>query len=91
MTAFHRAGLEDGAMPLNVLEGKIERWISAQSFRGRGPRKLDSVASELPGIDGRPGPLMALDAEHNTRQVAPQPSCRLAANFGIRFVKVRAA
>ena len=28
--AFHRAVLEDGAMPLNVLEGKIDRWISAQ-------------------------------------------------------------
>ncbi|MCX7041392.1 MAG: DUF885 domain-containing protein [Gammaproteobacteria bacterium] len=28
--AFHRAVLEDGAMPLNVLEGKIDQWISAQ-------------------------------------------------------------
>jgi uncharacterized protein (DUF885 family) len=29
--AFHRAVLEDGAMPLNVLEGKIDRWIGAQA------------------------------------------------------------
>ena len=31
--AFHRAVLEDGAMPLNVLEGKIDRWIGAQERR----------------------------------------------------------
>jgi uncharacterized protein (DUF885 family) len=28
--AFHRAVLEDGALPLNVLEAKIDRWIAAQ-------------------------------------------------------------
>ena len=34
---------------------------------------------------------MALDAEHDARQVAPQPRRRLAADFCIRFVEVRAA
>ena len=28
--AFHRAVLEDGALPLNVLDGKIDQWIGAQ-------------------------------------------------------------
>ena len=28
--AFHRAVLEDGAMPLDVLEAKIDRWIAVQ-------------------------------------------------------------
>jgi uncharacterized protein (DUF885 family) len=28
--AFHRAVLEDGALPLDVLEEKIDRWIAAQ-------------------------------------------------------------
>jgi uncharacterized protein (DUF885 family) len=28
--AFHRAVLEDGALPLAVLEGKIDRWIARQ-------------------------------------------------------------
>jgi uncharacterized protein (DUF885 family) len=28
--AFHRAVLEDGALPLDVLEAKIDRWIAAQ-------------------------------------------------------------
>jgi uncharacterized protein (DUF885 family) len=28
--AFHRAVLEDGAVPLDVLEGKIDRWIAQQ-------------------------------------------------------------
>jgi uncharacterized protein (DUF885 family) len=28
--AFHRAVLEDGALPLDVLDAKIERWIAAQ-------------------------------------------------------------
>jgi uncharacterized protein (DUF885 family) len=28
--AFHRAVLEDGAMPLDVLEAKIDRWIATQ-------------------------------------------------------------
>ena len=34
---------------------------------------------------------MALDAEHHARQVAPKPRRRLAADFWIRFVEVRAA
>lgn len=28
--AFHRAVLEDGALPLDVLDAKIDRWIAAQ-------------------------------------------------------------
>ncbi len=30
LRAFHAAVLEDGALPLTVLEGKIRRWIGAQ-------------------------------------------------------------
>ena len=30
LRAFHRQVLEDGSLPLDVLEAKIERWISAQ-------------------------------------------------------------
>ena len=30
MRAFHRAVLESGALPLDVLEAKIDRWIGAQ-------------------------------------------------------------
>ncbi len=29
--AFHRAVLEDGSLPLDVLEAKIERWLAAQT------------------------------------------------------------
>ena len=28
--AFHRAILGDGALPLDVLDSKLERWIAAQ-------------------------------------------------------------
>lgn len=31
LKAFHRAVLEDGALPLDVLEAKIDRWIAARS------------------------------------------------------------
>ncbi|MBW3569531.1 MAG: DUF885 domain-containing protein [Gemmatimonadetes bacterium] len=31
--AFHRAVLEDGALPLDVLDAKIDRWIAAQQAR----------------------------------------------------------
>jgi uncharacterized protein (DUF885 family) len=31
--AFHRAILEDGALPLDVLDAKIDRWIAAQRAR----------------------------------------------------------
>lgn len=31
--AFHRAILEDGALPLDVLDDKIDRWIAAQQAR----------------------------------------------------------
>ena len=44
--AFHRAVLEDGALPLDVLEEKINRWIASQKglqeqslHRQRGPMK----------------------------------------------------
>jgi uncharacterized protein (DUF885 family) len=30
VVAFHRAVLEDGAMPLSMLEEKIDRWIDAR-------------------------------------------------------------
>ena len=33
--AFHRAVLEDGALPLNVLEAKMERWVAAQASQSR--------------------------------------------------------
>jgi uncharacterized protein (DUF885 family) len=31
--AFHRAVLEDGALPLDVLDAKIDRWIAARATR----------------------------------------------------------
>ncbi|HEX6177587.1 MAG TPA: DUF885 domain-containing protein [Thermoanaerobaculia bacterium] len=34
--AFHRAILEDGALPLDVLEEKIDRWIAAGGSSSRG-------------------------------------------------------
>jgi uncharacterized protein (DUF885 family) len=33
--AFHRAVLEDGALPLDVLDDKIDRWIAAQQQSAR--------------------------------------------------------
>jgi uncharacterized protein (DUF885 family) len=30
VVAFHREVLEDGPMPLSMLEAKVERWIEAQ-------------------------------------------------------------
>jgi uncharacterized protein (DUF885 family) len=53
LRAFNTEIIDDGAMPLDVLEAKMNSWLAAGAV-GRGASAGDAVAGSAPAGDGRP-------------------------------------